>query len=467
MKLGTLALALIVAGSVFLFIVEDVLHEVEVKHLSAPSPPLRYNTMATPNPKNEVLFPSVSFSLAAIVRRQQSQQHQQPQQSQYALVHERPPRGWWLPGGGIEHIDDTPVDAAIRETVEEAGSPSLLPLLPLLQSMRMTKEEEPKLRLLPSMTHLISLEQSPGRLRFIFRGEWIDDFVDNCDDQTATSNEPKNILKCPPGDKESIEAKWLTWDEIQYLKERKRGKQETSQYIAVQSMSDPWLRGHEPLTFYEMLERSWQENGSVPGLPVHMMNLSGEHNDQQEEEVTGAFFGRMRNSSNKSNRVSGLTYHGRAALLTHLKCRLLVYDAIQQQIALDTATKMFPSSFVNDQNEMTLKQLVDGMIADLVALPSEDNREKQGQYQVGLLRVEYVVHGNGREATLTVFPFVSLSSTDGVFLSESANKTMNWISGEEISDNLERKLAKTVLSERSGESINVRLNILRDEEGPV
>lgn len=466
MKLGTLALALIVAGSVFLFIVEDVLHEVEVKRLSVSPSSSRYNSMATPNPKNEVLLPSVSFSLAAIVRRQQSQQ--QPRQSQYALVHERPPRGWWLPGGGIEHIDDTPVDAAIRETVEEAGSPSLLPLLPLLQSMRMTKDEEPKLRLLPSMTHLISLEQSPGRLRFIFRGEWIDDFVDNCDDQTATSNEPKNILKCPPGDKESIEAKWLTWDEVQCLKERKRGKQEKSQpSTAVQSMSDPWLRGHEPLTFYEMLERSWQENGSVPGLPVHMMNLSGEHDDQQEEEVTGAFFGRMRSSSNKSNRGSGLTYHGRAALLTHLKCRLLVYDNIQQQIALDTATKMLPSSFVHDQNEMTLKQLVDGMIAELVALPSEDNREKQEQYQVGLLRVEYVVHGNGREATLTVFPFVCLSSTDGVFLSESANETMSWVSGEEISDTLERKLAKTVLSEGSGKSINFSLNILRDEEGPV
>ena len=76
--------------------------------------PLVPNAKA-PNRTNDesILLPTISFSLAAIVRIRQESTCQQ-----YALVHERPPRGWWLPGGGVEHKDHTPVHAAIRETVE-------------------------------------------------------------------------------------------------------------------------------------------------------------------------------------------------------------------------------------------------------------------------------------------------------------------------------------------------------------
>eukprot|EP00585_Thalassiosira_rotula_P003454 CAMPEP_0196143916 /NCGR_PEP_ID=MMETSP0910-20130528/14015_1 /TAXON_ID=49265 /ORGANISM="Thalassiosira rotula, Strain GSO102" /LENGTH=432 /DNA_ID=CAMNT_0041405425 /DNA_START=221 /DNA_END=1519 /DNA_ORIENTATION=+ len=425
---------------------------------------------------DEVLIPSMSFSLAAVVRKQR--QHQ-PSQQQYAMVHEKPPRGWWLPGGGIEHKDDTPVHGAIRETLEEAGAPSLLPLLPLASQSMMRRmaeeEEEPKLRLLPSMTHLLSLQQSRGRLRFIFRGEWIDD-VGDCDNETAVSDdEPKSILKCLPGDEESMESKWLTWDEIQCLEEKKGkkgGKRATSQLQptntskAVQCFSDPYLRGHEPLEFYGMLERSWQENASVPGIPVHMMDFSKELKAQREEGVTGAFFGRMENTSNKSNQT--LIVHGRrAALLVHFKCRLVLYDMNQQRIALDAETKKFPSSHVKDQNNVTLKELVHGMIKGFVTRPRKEDRENKKHYRVGMLRVEHVIHANGREATLTVFPVVCFSPADGVHPTGRADRALNWVSGEEIGDNLERNLAKAVLAEKSGENNVCSLSILRDKEGPL
>lgn len=286
-------------------------------------------TMAD-NKEKEIVLPSVSFSLAAIVRRQQSQNGPQ----KYAIVHERPPRGWWLPGGGFEHHDETPVETAIRESVEEAGSPSLLPLLSLSQSNSNNKDEVPKkLRLLPSMTHLISLEQSTGRVRFIFRGEWIDDCdcLDNSDNQTAdaSKDEPKSVLKCLPGDDDSLEAKWISWDEVQCLEEMERI--EKNKTTLLESMSDFWLRGHEPITFFGMLERSERKNTSVPGLPVHKLNLHDENidNDHQEEEVvTGAFFGRMQ----CTKKATGLTLNRRAVLLTHLKCRLLVYNIIPHQL---------------------------------------------------------------------------------------------------------------------------------------
>ncbi len=68
---------------------------------------------------------SNAYSLAAIVRSSKtgSQSQHQKKQQQYVLVHELFPRGWWLPGGGIEHKDSTPVDAAVRETMEEAAVP--------------------------------------------------------------------------------------------------------------------------------------------------------------------------------------------------------------------------------------------------------------------------------------------------------------------------------------------------------
>ena len=434
MKLWILILALLLLGNI-LFIVKEKILVSEEEAITSSVTATQNSNMTTSN--EEVVIPSVSFSLAAIVRRGSQKKTQQ-----YALVHERPPRGWWLPGGGIEHHDDTPVDAAIRESVEEAGTPELLQLL---------QKEESNSPPMPSMTHLLSLEQTPGRIRFIFRGEWVDDCKDNCD----------SILKSQE-DEESIEARWVTWEEVQRLKGNKRGgrekiqlQEETSAASLTEqlSMNDPWLRGHEPLTYFGMLEENMR-NGSIPGLPVHKIDFSAEHIDQQETEVTGAFFGRM----HQSDKVVALTHGRRAALLTHLNCRLVIYNKMRQSVAVDTATNTFPSSIVIDQNEMTLKQLVDGMIADLEVLPSEEYCKEQNQ--VGLLRVEYIIHGNGREATLTVFPAV-----DSACLNDRAHNTITWVSEEDLSDDLEKNLAKKVLSEQNEKCI-YRFDILRDEEGP-
>ena len=404
-------------------------------------------------------LPSVSFALAAIVRVGSGRQ-------EYAIVHERPPRGWWLPGGGVEHHDATPVSAAVRESVEEAGSPSLLPLLsssqyPTTNGVGAEVEEInfmiSKQRLLPSMTHLISLEQSPGRIRFIFRGEWIDEYAENYDDHGST---PKSVLKCPPGDDDSVESRWITWDEVQCLRERKQNG--CSNLPSIQFMSDPWLRGHEPITFFGLLDCYWRKNLPVPGLKVHPVNLIDKLN-HHHEEVTGSFFGRMgRTDTSESEKAAHLTYHGRAALLTHLQCRLLVYNKVQNSFAIHDSTNTFPASFVRDQNQMSLKELVGKMISKIVSLPQ--NRSKEDRYQVGLLRVEHVVHSNSREATLSVFPFVHLSSFDGVFLHESPIERIRWVSAEELIDPLERRLAEGVIDDQSREKC---LHfILRDVEGP-
>jgi len=299
------------------------------------------------------------------------------------------------------------------------------------------------------MTHLLSLEQTPGRIRFIFRGEWVDN-IDTSNDETGASIEPKSVLKLPPGDKESIEAKWITMDEVLHFEERKRhGINKPPPTL--KSISDPWLRGHEPITFFGMLEFADQKDRSVPGLPVHN-NIMRDDNDQKE--VVGAFFGGTSFSSGIPNSPTDPLYYGkRAALLTHLKCRLLVYDETQQMFAIDDTTKMFPSSFVKEKNE-TLSDLVGGMIKEF---STTDNNNKKNQ--TGLLRVEYVKHENRREATLTVFPFVRLRT-----IRESAKDTIDWISVQEISDDLERKLAEAMAGIQNGKHY---LNVLRDREGPI
>ena len=385
--------------------------------------------------RGEIIIPTVSYSLAAIVRKKKEQQ--QPNHNdtkypqQYVLVHERPPRGWWLPGGGVEHHDLTPVDAAIRETVEEAGCATLLPLLPSIETSPTTNDDYSS-KVLPSMTHLISLEHSPGRIRFIFRGEWNDDSIDN-----------NSILKCIPDD-ESIEAKWITFDEVQCLKERKRGSSNTTENRF--HMSDPWLRGHEPKTFFGLLERSWQEDQPIPGLQVYKMNLSGGIDIQQDHTLIGAFFGRRTDNTYDEKVIDDLNYNGRAALLTHFKCHLLVYDKLQKVFTTDT-------SIVSNHHQMTLKELVDDKLAGYASLPYEEN-------DVGLLRVEYVIHDNGREATLTVFPFVCLSAT------EVAHQATSWVPIDELSDPLERRLAEIVMDDDRRRDTCLNIDILRDTEGP-
>jgi len=428
------------------------------------------------NMKEDVILPTVSYSLSAIVRTKKEGSNsskleyalvhdkvdaaarkrvKEKKGQQYTLVHEKPPRGWWLPGGGVEHRDITPVDGAIREALEEAGSPSLSHMLPLFTTTKTNEENinEDELQLIPTMTHLLSLEQSPGRQRFIFRGEWIDD--DDNNDSTDDSNTHNcNVLKCSPGDDESEEAQWVTQNEVQQIANRHRGDttQVESDSTFLQQMRDPWLRGHEPVTFFGLLEYAWQQNEVVPGLPVYKMNLSGNDVEVEEEEVTGAFFGR-----HTLDEESKLVHHGsRSALLTHLKCSLLVYDKLQQTFAIDKATNTFPSSFVSDQNKLSLKKLVDDMISYYnPSHPSADDAS------VGLLRVQHIIHENGREATLTVYPYTILADT-----SEISHDEIDWVPIDELSISLERRLVEVVMDDNQMKEKYLSLDVLRDKESP-
>eukprot|EP00985_Skeletonema_marinoi_P015702 scaffold8179_cov126-Skeletonema_marinoi.AAC.3 len=355
-------------------------------------------------------LPTNAFSLAAIVRSYKTQkQSQEQKKQQYVLVHERFPRGWWLPGGGIEHKDSTPVDAAVRETIEEAALPQCGDL--------------------PVMTHLRSLEQTQGRIRFIFRGEWCDD-------------DEQSILKCPPGDDDSIEAKWITWEEINNFKRRRKhipreqwlddGNDNAHPLSSTTSVNHPWLRAHEPLTFFGMLENSLQQNESIPaGLKLCQV--------EDKDEVVGAFFSRSKESCQSASEVQTLTIQGRATFLIHLKCRLLVYDSENQLFAT-------MSSFVDDQNEKTLRQLADEMISQFAS----------STFETGLQRVEYTAHENGRDATLTVFPYAITSSN------QDFHNDVKWVSKDELADSLDQRLAAHLLS---GQGNFADLNIiLRDTE---
>ena len=92
------------------------------------------------------------------------------------------------------------------------------------------------------------------------------------------------------------------------------------------------------------------------------------------------------------------------------------------------------------------------------------NGESQDLHHYGLLRFEYIIHGNGREADLTVSPLVCISSTDGAYLSKRTNEFMAWVAAADLIDNLERKLAEAVISD---DGTHPPLNILRDREGPL
>eukprot|EP00986_Skeletonema_menzelii_P004756 scaffold1665_cov149-Skeletonema_menzelii.AAC.6 len=353
-------------------------------------------------------LPTNAYSLAVVVRSSKTenlnQSEHQKKQQQYVLVHERFPRGWWLPGGGIEHKDSTPVDAAVRETIEEAALPQCGNL--------------------PVMTHLLALEQTPGRIRFIFRGEWCDDDV-------------HSILKCPPGDNESIEAKWITFSEIKNFN-RRRKHIPREQWLddgnshplsSSTSVTHPWLRGHEPSTFFGMLEKSLKQRNIVPGLKVQ----------KGDTEVGGAFFSGPKESFNNDALSKRLTIRGRAAFLIHLKCRLIVYASESQQFCT-------MSRFVDGQNGKTLRQLSDEMLSQFSSLSTK----------TGLQRVDYTAHENGREATLTVFPYAIISSNHEFY------NDFKWVSKEELPDTLDQRLAAEI-----GQGNVVDLNILRDSESEL
>lgn len=349
------------------------------------------NKLQRPKP---TIPPTVAFSLAAVVRTRSSPDA--PKIPQYVLVHEKPPRGWWLPGGGIEHSDFTPVEAAVREIVEEAAAKD---------AQHLQKEQ------LPKITHLLSVQQSPGRIRFIFRGEWLDD--------TGSG-----VLKLPPGDDESIEAKWVTLDEVKSIPLSKHSRTRSSSPAG--KWDDPWLRGYEPLTFFEMLE-----SNDIPGLPV----CDTTDATMSNQDLIGAFFKRspQRTSIDHCTKPQ-VSYRGRDALMTDLHARLVVYEESKQKFLVNKATGNFPSGRVTNQYGQSLKQLVDGMIA-----ASLNDRSTKAPTWRGILRVEYTIHGHG-EASLTVFPCVIVSSDDMVSVDN-----MKLVSVDDLEDDLEMLLAKALI----------------------
>ncbi len=90
------------------------------------------------------------------------------------------------------------------------------------------------------MTHLISLEQ--------FRG-WLRLYAENSEGHGST---PKSVLTCLPVDDDSIESRWITWDEAQCLYKRKQSG--CSKLPSIQSMGDSWLSGHKLITFFRLLD---------------------------------------------------------------------------------------------------------------------------------------------------------------------------------------------------------------------
>ena len=356
--------------------------------------------------QGQAIPPTIAFSLAAIVRvHSPNQDDVVLSEPQYVLVHEKPPRGWWLPGGGVEHKDTTPVDAAVREVVEEAAAKNINDL-----------EEEQR----PKIGHLLSVQQTPGRIRFIFRGEWLDD-------------SGSELLKAPPGDAESIEAKWVRLCDVKSLPLYKHRNQSATSVSG--EWADPWLRGPEPLTFFEMLESSWMKDRSIPGLPV---KLCAEQN-LSNANVVGAFFKRVGQQAEHC-RKSNPKYRGRDALVTHLKARIIVYNATRQQFAVDHTSYQFPSDFVANQYAQTLKQLVDGMVEGFIPDLNAD-----GTTLKGILRIEYTIHETAKEATLTVFPYLIISSESEHPTNYFRSRKIVWISVDDLGDESERQLARAAL----------------------
>ena len=72
--------------------------------------------------------------------------------------------------------------------------------------------------------------------------------------------------------------------------------------------------------------------------------------------------------------------------------------------------------------------------------------------------MEHIIHANGRDATLTVYPFVLINSEIN-----TGDGSMRWVSANELSDPLERRLADTVIADKRKDKY-FSLDILKDKE---
>ena len=145
----------------------------------------------------------VAFGISVIERSTEPQR-------QFVLVHEKEERGWWLPGGAVDAGQTLP-EAAIRESVEEAGCSS-------------------------ETTGVLRVEYSrrDGRLRLV----WLARPLDEAPLKTVA-------------DKESRGARWMSYDECVQLdagsfKDKGSGT----------PVEHCWMRGGEPLAWFGFMSRA-------------------------------------------------------------------------------------------------------------------------------------------------------------------------------------------------------------------
>ncbi|KAL6042771.1 Nudix hydrolase domain-containing protein [Balamuthia mandrillaris] len=152
---------------------------------------------------------------------------------EFLLVKELRNRGWWVPGGKVE-VGESFTEAAIRETKEEGGIPITL-------------------------KGVLRVEHTPCgdscRMRMIFYAEPADD------------TPPKSVP-----DKESLEARWVTLEELQQL-----------------SKQSPYLRGTEPTEWF-----SYVANGG-PIFPISLFCPFRQEAAPSPEEIKRQFFDLNRN----------------------------------------------------------------------------------------------------------------------------------------------------------------------------
>ncbi len=124
--------------------------------------------------------PCYNFSLVCV----------QHDDGRFLLIKETRNRGWWLPGGKVEPGESFET-AAVRETLEEGGIPVVL-------------------------KGILRIDHTPkrGKMRVIFYAK------------PADTTPPKSVA-----DKESVEAKWMTLEELEGLHMRGREPEIWFKYI--------------------------------------------------------------------------------------------------------------------------------------------------------------------------------------------------------------------------------------------
>ena len=155
--------------------------------------------------------PVVAFSLS-VIQSHDAAATVVPKTVRYVLVHEKEKRGWWLPGGGVD-AGQTLAEAAIRESVEEAGCET-------------------------ELTGVLRIEYSrgSGRLRVIWRAR----------PTIVSDGLPAAPLKSVP-DAESRGARWTDVAEMRAVADGTATEADGSR------LDHCWLRGEEPLWWFTYL----------------------------------------------------------------------------------------------------------------------------------------------------------------------------------------------------------------------